>query len=189
MPTSEHELCGATFLQRFQPRTSPCPNVGSDPGTAGTVPATEKLREEKLRECPLVFDHAVIMRFGMCWCQHMSFLLGFRMRNATFAIWTGTYIILAAAGYQARGGMAWLFLLLLLFQMPVLLFGYLRGKAIASKFRSALVFLQFPFAVALWFRNVMPEELFIGIIIVYLVASIWIARKIRSCSPSDFVGH
>jgi hypothetical protein len=108
------------------------------------------------------------------------------MKNITLAVWALTTSLMIWEAMYGDRSMRMFLRIAIVFMMPLHLFGYLAGAAIAAPLRAGLIMLQLPFAVFIMLRSMMPLVTFASFVILYCLASGFIVFRIRKVDPGSF---
>jgi hypothetical protein len=111
------------------------------------------------------------------------------MKYITLSIWTTSLLIFVACFYDAiinDPQMTWLFAAALAFLMPISLYSWLLGKHKGALQLQILILIQFPLALACYFRHAANALLTSLVFILYLLIGMIATFSLRKSFPDDF---
>ncbi|AVR98805.1 hypothetical protein [Pseudoduganella armeniaca] len=107
------------------------------------------------------------------------------MNNIVVPIWAAAYVIVLQQAFMASRSEIWIFVLMLVFVLPVMLLNYLKGSAASRPLRAALVVMQLAFALMMYFRHAMAATSYLALVALYLAVSAVITVLLRRKFPED----
>jgi hypothetical protein len=107
------------------------------------------------------------------------------MNNLIVPIWAAAYVIFLQQAFVASKGELWIFVLMLVFVLPLMLLNYLKGSAPSRPLRAGLVAMQLVFALAMYFRHAMAATSYLALVALYLGISAVITVVLRRKFPED----